>query len=197
MAPALRRRDRRFRDHIGNAKRAADTRAEMIRRLVKQVIREPELRTIGVPAARDEPIREARSDRAQSRLTCGISGRVEAAKARCQRNLVPGQPKRGHQMARDFAIAGRNRMIGRLQWRVKADLHARAASLLLDNAFVTLRYTKRIAARGDRRLGRARTSSSSVHNPRHQVCVEVPGRGSSARAHRRARRSHSAAPAIR
>jgi hypothetical protein len=64
------------------------------------------------------------TERGEPSLTDGIAGSLVTAKAGDEDGFVSGQPEGCQEKLRHPAVSGRDRVIGRLQRRVKGDAHA-------------------------------------------------------------------------
>ena len=120
------RRPRAFGDDVGNAERLGHTRADPVRRLVVDMVGEPEARAARSRAARGS----ARSAARPRRSDCCRSAPAALPVARSCRGcadslasvrLEAGRAERLHQKPRHGAVAGRGGMVRALQGRVERD----------------------------------------------------------------------------
>ena len=124
-------RVRRLRDHVGDPQAFAHTRTEPVRRLVVEVIGEPEAGAPGrrlLPVAPRQAFGQAGPGVPEARLSLGVARPVEAPEAGREVDLPSPRCacplERREQELREGAIAGRHRMVGRLERGVERDPHA-------------------------------------------------------------------------
>ena len=127
----LLRRVRCLGHHVRDTEAIADGRSQPVRRLVIEVIGEPEegaalLRP--VPVAAHQPIRQPPTRIAEPPLSFGIARTVEAAEVGSHFDLPPshgaGPPEGGEKEPREGAVARGNRVVGSLERGVERDSHA-------------------------------------------------------------------------
>ena len=123
-AACLLRRVRRLCDEVGDPQPGADTRADPVRRLVVEVVREPAPRRPGrAEPTVDQPPRLCPPDTRQPALAGSVADAVERPQPRRQRHFVAGPLQRAHQQPGDESITRRSGVIRRLERRVERDPH--------------------------------------------------------------------------
>ena len=112
--------------YVRNTETIGNRRAKPIRSLVIEVIGKPKFRRcLGrFAAAAEEILGERRAEQGQSLLTHRIATPFVAPKPGGYKSVVPGKLQSREKQLRDPAVSGRDRMIRRLQGRIKGDAHS-------------------------------------------------------------------------